>query len=338
MFSFPKPSVYQSSKCSVTYGVMSHPDPRKVPSKGKPWSTLLAQDFVHRVDLIFPDEVLQLVRDNIVGNPSRAPTFYKVIMSLGQILEGDFFTEYTKAGVLTLYLDKETYERAGLVGQPHGAKGKRGLKPRWVMQLDLRSPSMVHGKKGFDRLVYACKNALSAPVTWLFYSNSKTPIPDPLSRHYPTKYTSHPEVSEGLLIKIPSIKPPPTVLGRRSSLELDDFATDIYEWLSLLRLESPRVNVDDKIDPYLSGYTVPGDPDDGQNQRLFRVSWQGFIPPSWTQQILADAVLSLPSKSWFSLSATSFARGITGDSADCTFLRPPNSLGDYFLWDIRRHD
>lgn len=34
-------------------------------------------------------------------------------------------------GVLTMFLDKETYERAGLVGNPHGVKGKRGLKPRW---------------------------------------------------------------------------------------------------------------------------------------------------------------------------------------------------------------
>lgn len=30
-----------------------------------------------------------------------------------------------------MYLDKETYERAGLVGKPHGVKGQRGLKPRW---------------------------------------------------------------------------------------------------------------------------------------------------------------------------------------------------------------
>jgi hypothetical protein len=30
-----------------------------------------------------------------------------------------------------MFLDKETYERAGLVGKPYGAKGKRGLKPRW---------------------------------------------------------------------------------------------------------------------------------------------------------------------------------------------------------------
>lgn len=38
-----------------------------------------------------------------------------------------------KSGMLTMLLDKETYERAGLVGKPHGVKGKRGLKPRWGM-------------------------------------------------------------------------------------------------------------------------------------------------------------------------------------------------------------
>jgi hypothetical protein len=34
-------------------------------------------------------------------------------------------------GKLTMYLEKESYERAGVVGQPHGVKGKRGSKPRW---------------------------------------------------------------------------------------------------------------------------------------------------------------------------------------------------------------
>jgi ribonuclease P/MRP protein subunit RPP40 len=27
---------------------------------------------------------------------------------------------------------------------------------------------MLHGKKGFDRIVYAFKNVLTASVTWLF--------------------------------------------------------------------------------------------------------------------------------------------------------------------------
>jgi len=37
-----------------------------------------------------------------------------------------------------------------------------------VVEINLRLPSMLHGKKGFDRIVYACKNALNTPVTWLF--------------------------------------------------------------------------------------------------------------------------------------------------------------------------
>ena len=79
-------------------------------------------------------------------------------MKLGEILQGDFFGEYVKpgnvmmlsngnvqsddvfslsGGLLKLYLGKETYERAGLVGKPHGAKGHRGLKTRWSMNCDL---------------------------------------------------------------------------------------------------------------------------------------------------------------------------------------------------------
>lgn len=89
-----------------------------------------------------------------------------------------------RGGTLTMFLDKATYERAGLVGKPQGVKGKRGLKPRWsklsksnvldvcltvpVVEIDLTAPSMVPGKKGFDRLIYASKNALAEPKTWLF--------------------------------------------------------------------------------------------------------------------------------------------------------------------------
>jgi len=93
-------------------------------------------------------------------------------------------------GVLTLHLDKESYERAGIVGKPDGVKGKRGTKPRWgkyasnffedyadmivVVEIELRLPSMLHGKKGFDRIVYAFKNVLNTPVTWLFVDLATT--------------------------------------------------------------------------------------------------------------------------------------------------------------------
>lgn len=117
------------------------------------------------------------------------PTCARVTLSLSAILSGEFFTEYIKkgdiimlsegfygvdnvfclrGGILTLSLDKESYERAGLVGKPGGAKGARGARARWVVEINLRLPSMLHGKKGFDRIVYTAKEVLNKEVTWLF--------------------------------------------------------------------------------------------------------------------------------------------------------------------------
>lgn len=63
MLSFPTPSVYQPSKCFVTHGTMAHPDPKQPPAKGKPWSTLLDQDFIHKVR-IAREDVLSHVQAN----------------------------------------------------------------------------------------------------------------------------------------------------------------------------------------------------------------------------------------------------------------------------------
>lgn len=123
--------------------------------------------------------------------------------------------------------------------------------------------------------------------------------------------------------------------GRES---LEEFATDVYEWLSLVRLESPRISTGDEVDPFLSRYSVPGDPDDRQHTTLCKISWQGFISPVWARRVLMDMLLGLPSQSWFSLSAISFGKGVNGDSTECTVMRPPNTPGEYMLWDIHGHE
>jgi ribonuclease P/MRP protein subunit RPP40 len=53
------------------------------------------------------------------------------MLSEGKMTVDNMFT--LKKGILTMYLDKEAYERAGLVGKPYGPKGNRKLKPRWGM-------------------------------------------------------------------------------------------------------------------------------------------------------------------------------------------------------------
>lgn len=191
------PTVYEASKCFFSHGRLSHLDPKQLPTaweaRGKPWSSVLVDGFISRVSLTMSHDQWQSARGQVLGN-ARVPEFCRVSMTLLQILQGDFFTEYIKIGNivmlcrgrtdldnvftlkdgrLTMFLDNETYERAGLVGKPQGAKGNRRLRPHWVVDLDLRSPSMLHGRPGFDRLVYACKNALTEPQTWLFCNMSK---------------------------------------------------------------------------------------------------------------------------------------------------------------------
>ncbi|KAF6834503.1 ribonuclease p protein subunit [Colletotrichum musicola] len=356
MLSFTNPSVYQSPKCFVSCGTMAHVEPRQLPTKGKPWAPILGQGYNHKVDLILPQECYELVLQKLVKEMA-PPTFYRVVMTLGQVLDGAFFNEYIKTGnilmlsegktttdtvfslregLLTMYLDKETYERAGLVGKPHGVKGKRGLKPRWVVSYQLRDPSMLHGKKGFDRLVYACKNVLNTPVTWLFCNAATTtPSPDPLDQFFPTKFTCEPQVVSDCQVQMAPLAVPADTIENGDRAGLEDFATETYEWLSLIRLQSPRVAAGDKIDPYLSRYQIPGDSDAPPHGKVCKITWQGFFTSNWMRSVLINTLTALPSRAWFSLSATSFAKGMAGDSGEVAFLRPPESSGHYLLWEIR---
>ncbi|KAK3294601.1 ribonuclease P 40kDa subunit-domain-containing protein [Chaetomium fimeti] len=355
MLSFNQPAVYQAAKCYVTHGVMGHLDPEQPPSKSKPWTTFTSQDFVHRADLIIPQELLELVQDKVLKKMPATP-FKRVVLSLHDMLSGEFFTEYIKKGnilmlsegrigidnvftlrrgTLTMYLDRETYERAGLVGKPHGVKGKRGTKPRWIVEFDLTAPSMFPGKKGFDRLIYASKNALAQPITWLFCNTSTTPDPDPLSRHAFTECTANPGRSESIDAVMPNLTPDIGFLSSIGREDFEDFATSLYEWISLVRLQSPRIQVGDQIDPYLSLYRVP---DGGHEGKLCKISWEGFLAPSWSRQTLINIVTALPHKAWFSFSTTTFSKGLTGDNAECTILRPPNSSGEYLMWEVKGHE
>jgi hypothetical protein len=47
-----------------------------------------------------------------------------------------------------------------------------------VVELNLRLPSMLHGKKGFERIVWAFKNVLTQPMAWLFHDLESKPAGD----------------------------------------------------------------------------------------------------------------------------------------------------------------
>lgn len=130
---------------------------------------------------------------------------------------------------------------------------------------------------------------------------------------------------------------PPAVLADGDRPELEYLATEWYEWLSLVRLQSPRVEPGDSIDPYLSRYEAP-EGSSGE-AKLCKVSWQGFISPQCARRILIDVMDACPSKSWFSFSATEFFTNVSGSSNEVTVLRPADAAtGEYMMWEIKHSD
>ncbi|PNP44124.1 hypothetical protein TGAMA5MH_04411 [Trichoderma gamsii] len=337
---------------------MGHVDPKQVPSKGKPWTAISELDFIHKVDLIIPQDIYDVVVQKMAERES--PSYYRVTMSLGQILETKFLTQYIKLGnlmmlsegktamgqlftlregILNIYLDRETYERAGLEGKPHGIKGDRGSKPRWKVSYNLREESMVHGRKKFDRLGYACKNVLNQPMKWLVCNASSSDLNiDLLESFGATKIISAPRLATDTGINQTSLRIPSTILAQGDRESLEYSATEMYEWLSLVRLESPRIVTGDAIDPYLSRYSPPEADSSTAQTQVCKLSWQGFLSSSWLRGLFVDIVTNCPSQSWFAFSATTFSRNILGGCSELTFLRPPESSGEFLMWEIKSLD
>lgn len=142
---------------------------------------------------------------------------------------------------------------------------------------------MVHGKKGFERIVWAFKTVLNRSVTWLFYdhrqsaegvSNQSEAPKTPLAAHHPLHFPVSPTITRSEAVKVPPLTTSAADPGD------PDWALETHEWLDMVALQSPRVQASDSIDPYLSRYRVP-DVDNAETYNLVSVSWKGFIPSEW---------------------------------------------------------
>lgn len=93
---------------------MGHIEPGLTPWKSKPWANLEQLGFIHKVleamgeindlvfdssqvDLLLPQEKSESLRQKLTNNrPS--PCYYKLVMSLEQVLEREFLDECIKRG------------------------------------------------------------------------------------------------------------------------------------------------------------------------------------------------------------------------------------------------
>ncbi|KAF2484347.1 ribonuclease P 40kDa subunit-domain-containing protein [Neohortaea acidophila] len=311
-------------KCYFTSSSLAaYIDHAQIPRKKKPFSTILAHTFTHTLDIALPNpsaETLQKVLSNAKDGTLH---FAKVYLKLEDILTGDFFNAYIKTGnilmlsegrpgvdpvfslsdgILRLEIDRPTFERVGLEGKPIPSAGRKHIKVRYAVELNLRLPSMVRGKPGFERVLWAARNVLNHSLAWVF-CNLREPNDSagPIAQHQPVWKTSQPQVETLRNVLIP---PFPDHVSENDH----ETAEELLEWLSLVNILSPRVQKGDNVDPAISRYEVPttsNESAEGSTRDLVRLRWRGFMPSAFIEKLLL-ATLKSVGEDWYAIAARSF--------------------------------
>lgn len=207
---------------------------------------------------------------------------------------------------------------------------------------------MQHGKRGFDRLLYACKSTLNNSIEWAmcFKSNhpvylfDKTTDANVLDESQQVMPVGAREVvAKRSIERIPNTQLPKLNgvyidTANDSAEDLQVFATDLYEWISLTRLQSPRVDVGDAIDPYLARYQTPNRSQ--SNLEAWRIRWDGLIDSAWLRTLLIKLLRQCPHHGWFCLTARNFSQGLSQVGDEITIMRQDGAKDEYLMWEVNR--
>ncbi|CAD0114975.1 unnamed protein product [Aureobasidium uvarum] len=325
----PQPKCYFSTTTLSTYD-----DSSELPTKKVPFNLLHSAHYYHTITLLSPSS--STLHTSLSSSRSK---YARLRMPLLSLLSGDFFNKHIKTGnvlllssplkvdttsseasftmingVLSIICDRALYERAGLTGtaipDPHARK--HGTS-KFRIELNLRLPSMLAGKKGFERILRAAETVFLGDISWLFYDISAAGVVDN-------------DVSLGKEVEIREVKPDtedmekvlvpefPSNMTKGANQEND--LVELLEWISLAAINSPRIQQGDLVDEIISRYEVPdisskavdGSRTGVTTQAVTRTTATGFLPASFVTDTFGNALLQ-SSGSWFALVVQGFTDG-----------------------------
>jgi ribonuclease P/MRP protein subunit RPP40 len=327
----PTPKCYFS-----TTNLASYNDSSELPTKKAPFNLLNRTPYYHTLTLVSPTSSPL----NITSKPSK---YARLHLPLLDLLQGDFFTKHIKTGnvlllslplkleatsseasftlidgMLVITCDRALYERAGLTGtaipDPHARK--HGAS-KFRIELNLRLPSMLAGKKGFERILRAAETVFVGDISWLFYDVSAAGVADEDATLRKDSQIKHVEMVTENLEKVLVLNFPTQI---SKSADGEDDLVELLEWISLAAIGSPRVQQGDLVDEIISRYEVPSiskssitDRTDQPSTRirtqdLTKASFTGFMPCSFVSSIFGDAIMQLK-ESWFAVLVQGFEDG-----------------------------
>ncbi|KAL4920229.1 ribonuclease P 40kDa subunit-domain-containing protein [Aspergillus aurantiobrunneus] len=365
MFGIEDDDASGREKCYTTVAQLPHfIDPKQPPITKPPFSAITGHPFVHTVEVTMPKEVYSSIESSLNSRLQKLRYTY-LSMTLSSLIEGDFFNTYIKTGnilmisegrsgldnvftlrdgVLKLELSKEDYERTGMTGKPVRTGGKKHAKERFIVELNLRLPSMLHGKRGFQRLEWAFKNVLNKPVTWLFFDlgTELTDVAEDdlsLKGNSPDTIPCEPVCTTHKNVTTPSFSDI-QITNSTTELDLKVVSGEVSEWLAMVSLGSRRVSADDNIDPYLCRYDAP-EIGDTRAFDIVSLKWHGFVPPNWIMHLFITlfretAPRVCKSPSWFALSASALGRDAVEGKDGYTIMALPaaKDVRQFICWEF----
>ncbi|KAF2430528.1 hypothetical protein EJ08DRAFT_697272 [Tothia fuscella] len=321
----PSNSEPKLPKCFFTHCELpDYVDGHRPPTKRQPFVAINNHPTAHTVDMILPEELYVIITEKLESDAAIL-RYARVYMSLLDVVSGDFFNQYIKAGnvamlsegrfgidnlfslrdgQLRLELDKATYERCGLVGKIMTDQGRTHIKSRYCVEVDLRLPSMLHGKKGFDRIVYAFKNVLVNSLAWVFVDLEHKDINSgPIAKFHPVVYDVRPQITKLINIVVP-------IINHADVISDSLYEEQLLEWIGLVNINSPRIRSDDTIDRYLCRYDLPealdtDDTSEREPQNLVHLRWHGFAHSTFILKNWLTPKAALREK-WFAMSVSGF--------------------------------
>jgi len=225
-------------------------------------------------------------------------------------------------GVLVLSLTRESYQQLGLVGRPsrfaRGASGRTGDRhsgavSRYIVELPLRAPSFVSGKRGFERARHcldawdrrrAAALGLSTVATWPMMCVWSPPM-------------SQTQKSQRIWapIEFPSVQTEPLPLNVHMDV-LDDVwipcgqasLHECLEYTALASMHASRLKTFDRVEPHVALYAPPDPSTPGS---LLHLRFRGIYPPSLAAALI-DALQSWmetcgAASPWAAITAIGFA-------------------------------
>jgi ribonucleases P/MRP protein subunit RPP40 len=69
---------------------------------------------------------------------------------------------------------------------------------------------------------------------------------------------------------------------------------------------------------------------------VVKISWEGFLSPSWAHKSFVQGLRTAMPNTWFSFAVSGFRESLSNGSKDLTILKLPGFASDYLLWEVEQ--